>query len=130
MQLGGAPAQVRIMVADDNADITDSAAEIFELHGFQVARAYDGEAAETVAFAFCPHIAFLDIGMPRQNGYAVAKRLRGRFGKDILLVAVSGWGREEDKSTAYEAGFDIHHTKPVEAFDLVKLALRYCGSAR
>ena len=118
------------MIADDNADITDSAADIFEVHGFRVERAYDGEAAVRVALSFCPHIAFLDIGMPGRDGYAVARQLRDRFGGAIVLVAVSGWGREQDKAAAYEAGFDVHHTKPVEPVEMVNVALAFCSSAR
>jgi CheY-like chemotaxis protein len=84
--------------------------------GHDVQTAHDGLEAIQAAAAFRPDVIFLDIGMPRMNGYEAARHIRQQpWGKNIMLVAVTGWGQEEDKRRAIEAGFDHHLTKPVEA---------------
>jgi CheY-like chemotaxis protein len=75
---------------------------------------FDGEAVIEAAASFLPDVAILDIGMPKMNGYDVARSLRAKFGREIVLVAVTGWGQESDKRLAMEAGFDHHLTKPVD----------------
>jgi CheY-like chemotaxis protein len=72
----------------------------------------DGEQAVAIAEAFEPRIAFLDIGMPRMDGYEAARRIRAQLGARVLLVALTGWGQDEDKLRSREAGFDHHLTKP------------------
>jgi len=67
-----------------------------------------------VAETFRPSIAFLDIGMPRMDGYEAARRIRQSLGPNVMLVALTGWGQDEDKRLSHDAGFDLHITKPPE----------------
>ena len=109
-----APPGVRVLVADDNRDAADSLCRILSLYGYEVRAAYDGSAALAVCESFRPHVAVLDIGMPGQSGYDVARRLRERRGADLRLVALSGWGSEADVQRSRDAGFDQHFTKPID----------------
>jgi CheY-like chemotaxis protein len=105
----------RILVADDNEDAASSLGTLLMLDGHEVRVVNDGEAAFAAAETFRPDIALLDIGMPKQNGYEVARRIRATpWGASLLLVAVTGWGQAEDKRRAKEAGFDHHFTKPLD----------------
>src|SRR6185503_4450137 len=109
-----APAR-RILVADDNRDAASSLATLLALDGHQIRVANDGEQAIDEAGRFRPHVALLDIGMPKKNGYDVARAIRDTaWGRTMLLVAVTGWGQSEDKRRAKEAGFDRHFTKPLD----------------
>ncbi|MGE5170547.1 MAG: response regulator [Rudaea sp.] len=109
----GAP--TRILVADDNRDAATSLATLLSFDGHDTRIANDGEEALRVAEEFLPHIAFLDIGMPRVDGYEVARRIRAAsWGGSILLVALTGWGQADDRRRALEAGFDRHFTKPLD----------------
>jgi CheY-like chemotaxis protein len=106
---------LRILLADDNADAVELLREILELDGHEVAVAGNGVAAIATAAAFLPDVAFLDIGMPGLNGYEVARRLRAMPALAAArLVAVTGWGTQEDRVRSEAAGFDGHLTKPVE----------------
>jgi CheY-like chemotaxis protein len=105
---------VRVLVADDNRDAADTLCRILSLYGYEVRAAYDGNAALEMCESFRPHVAVLDIGMPGQSGYDVARRLREQRGKDLRLVALSGWGSEADVQRARDAGFDHHLTKPAD----------------
>jgi len=112
----------RILIADDNRDAADSLAMMLRLAGHEVHAAYDGHEAAEAAAWFRPDIALLDIGMPRLNGYETARRIREEpWGKRVLLVATTGWGQEEDRRRASEAGFDHHLTKPVDPAALERL---------
>ena len=112
----------RILVADDNRDAADSLAMMLRLAGHEVHAVHDGQEAVEAAGWFRPDLALLDIGMPRLNGFDAARRIREQpWGKHMLLVAITGWGQEEDKRRATEAGFDRHLTKPVEPAALEKL---------
>jgi CheY-like chemotaxis protein len=83
---------------------------------------HDGLAALEAAGWFRPDVILLDIGLPKLNGYEVAERIRATaLGREVLLIAITGWGQEEDKRRAKEAGFDFHLTKPVEHSVLMKL---------
>jgi len=109
----------RILLADDNVEFADSLATILTSHGHQVRVAHDGAEALREVEQFVPEFAFLDIGMPKVHGYEVARRLRERpETADCVLVAVTGWGQEDDRRRAQEAGFDRHLVKPVEATDI------------
>ncbi|MET0918649.1 MAG: PAS domain S-box protein [Burkholderiales bacterium] len=112
----------RILVADDNRDAAESLGEILRLMGNEVRIVHDGvQAAEEVAI-FRPDVVLLDIGMPRLNGYDAAQRIRKQpWGKAVFLIALTGWGQEEDKRRATEAGFDQHFTKPVNLAVLEQL---------
>jgi CheY-like chemotaxis protein len=112
----------RILVADDNSDAAESMGTLLRFMGNEVRIVRDGLQAFEEAAAFRPDLILLDIGMPRMNGYEAARRIRGEhWGKQMFLVAISGWGQEEDKRRATEAGFDRHVTKPVEFAHLEEL---------
>lgn len=100
---------------DDNRDAAESLAQVLQFRGHDVRLAADGAEALKIADQFRPDAVFLDIGMPKLNGYATAERIRGEnWGRDVLLVAVTGWGQAEDKQRAKDAGFDAHFTKPLD----------------
>jgi PAS domain S-box-containing protein len=105
----------RVLVADDNRDAADSLAMLLELSGHDVRVAHDGRTALSLAQVFRPDISLLDIGMPDLSGYEVAQALRREtWGAQIRLIALTGWGQEDDRRRAQEAGFDHHLTKPVD----------------
>jgi PAS domain S-box-containing protein len=112
----------RVLVADDNRDSAQSLAILLKTIGQEAHLAYDGLEALNAAEKLRPEIALLDIGMPKLNGYDVARRIREQpWGKNVVLVALTGWGQEEDKRRSRAAGFDHHMVKPAEYGALVKL---------
>ena len=112
----------RVLIADDNADMLETLGTLLELNGHQVFRATDGELALEAAARHQPDIALLDVGMPRLDGYEVARRIRAQdWGRDTLLVAVTGWGQDADRRRSREAGFDLHLVKPLDAGALDRL---------
>ena len=112
----------RILVVDDNVDSAESMAMMLELSGHDVALAHDGEEAIERAKEFQPDVAFLDLGMPKLNGYEAARSIREQpWGRHMLLVALTGWGQEDDKRRTREAGFDAHIVKPIDFAALEKL---------
>jgi PAS domain S-box-containing protein len=117
-----ASATRRVLVVDDNRDAADSLALMLTLSGHDTRAAHGGYAALELAAQFLPDIVLLDIGMPQLNGYEVAERMRLEpWGRRIVLVALTGWGQEEDKRRALAAGFDHHLTKPVDPQRLAAL---------
>jgi PAS domain S-box-containing protein len=113
---------LRVLLVDDNADSADGLGMLLELQGHEIRVAYDGETAIETARRFRPHVAFLDIGMPSMDGYELARRLRATpETKDVLLVAMTGWGQDEDHRKSREAGFAHHLVKPFEPAVLEKL---------
>jgi CheY-like chemotaxis protein len=105
----------RVLVVDDNQDAADSLALLLRLAGQDARTAYDGPSALVRATEFRPEVVFLDIGMPGMDGYEVARQLRAAPAlRGIKLVALTGWGQEEDRRRSAEAGFDRHMVKPVE----------------
>jgi CheY-like chemotaxis protein len=116
------PAPRRVLIADDNRDAADSLAMLLENEGHHVTVASNGAQALEHILTHKPDVALLDIGMPKPNGYEVARLVRENAGcRDVLLVAVTGWGQEGDKLRAREAGFDLHFTKPVEPERIIQL---------
>ncbi len=111
----------KILIADDNKDTAQSWATLLELEGCETRIAFSGVQALQIAADFRPHVALLDIGMPEVNGYDAARRLRSTLGDSVLLVAVTGWGQEQDKQAAREAGFDAHFTKPINLQQIIEL---------
>jgi signal transduction histidine kinase len=106
----------RVLVVDDNVDAADSLALLLRLGGHEVATAQDGPAAIEAARRQPPEVVFLDIGLPGMDGYEVARRLRADPATaGTRLVALTGWGADEDRRRSHDAGFDLHLTKPVEA---------------
>jgi CheY-like chemotaxis protein len=111
-----------VLVVDDNADGAATTAALLELSGHEVRTAADGEAGVAAAAAFRPDVVLLDIGMPRLNGYDAARRIRELpGGRGVVLIALTGWGQEDDRRRSRDAGFDHHLTKPVDPQDLGKL---------
>ncbi|RPH56941.1 response regulator [bacterium] len=119
----GAAAPRRVLVVDDNVDMVESLALLLRLRGHEVEVAYDGPGALKTASSFHPEVVLLDIGLPGLDGYQVASRLRQRRrAARVLLVALTGYGQEEDQLRALEAGFDHHLTKPIDPqviYDLI-----------
>ncbi|HEX5887278.1 MAG TPA: ATP-binding protein [Pyrinomonadaceae bacterium] len=105
----------RILVVDDNVDSAESMAMMLELSGHDVATAHDGVEGVKVAEKFQPHVALLDLGMPKLDGYEAARSIRQQsWGQKMMLVALTGWGQSEDKRRSREAGFDAHLVKPID----------------
>ncbi len=114
--------RLRILVADDNRDTTESLALMLTMKGHEVRTAFDGEEAFQAAESFRPDVALLDVGMPKASGHAVAQRIReAPWGARMVLVAQTGWGHEEDRRKTMEAGFDHHLVKPVSPEALADL---------
>jgi CheY-like chemotaxis protein len=115
------PAKPRcILVSDDNHDSADSMRMLLELAGHEVHLAHTGAEALATAKRVRPDIAILDIGMPDLSGHAVAERIRHEaWGKDVILIALTGWGQDSDKRRSLAAGFDHHLTKPID-FEILK----------
>jgi PAS domain S-box-containing protein len=105
----------RVLVVDDSADAAESLRMLLQARGHEVRTAHDGSAALRAAEEFQPDVVLLDIGLPHMDGYEVARRLRDEVGlKNALLVALTGYGQQEDRRRAAEAGFDEHLTKPAD----------------
>ncbi len=112
----------RILVVDDNRDAATSLAMMLKLMGNEAAKAHDGIEAIEIAEQFRPDLIMLDIGMPRLNGFDTAKRIRALpWGQQVTIVALTGWGQEEDRKRSKEAGIDDHLVKPVEPSALEKM---------
>jgi CheY-like chemotaxis protein len=122
---GGSPmasAPRRVLVADDNEDAARSFALMLRTMGHEVITAKDGFEAVRKSEESRPDIVFLDIGMPRLNGYAAARRIREQpWGRALPLVALTGWGLEEDRQLAKESGFTRHVVKPIDIEALAAL---------
>ncbi|HUO53668.1 MAG TPA: chemotaxis protein CheB [Rhodoblastus sp.] len=117
-----APVVRRVLVVDDNQDVADSFALMLGQFDAEVRVEYSGAAALACLDAFRPDIVFVDLGMPGMGGYEVARRIRVRpGGSDIVLVAVSGWGRDRDRRASAEAGFVRHLVKPVDPAEIEAL---------
>jgi PAS domain S-box-containing protein len=115
----------RILIVDDNKDSAESLAMLMRLLGHDVHTAHDGEAGLHAAAQFDPDIVLLDIGLPRLDGLEVARRLRGDLGlRDALLIAMTGYGQDEDRRRSQGAGFDAHLVKPVDFNELQALLER------
>jgi len=108
----------RILIVDDNVDSAESMAVLLRLDGHEVRLAHDGLAAVEEACAFRPDVMFLDLDLPKLDGYEVARRLRPAM-RGMTLVAMTGYGQEEDRRRTREAGFHLHLVKPVD-FDLLE----------
>lgn len=112
----------RVLIVDDNADAAETLAMFASMYGHEIRVANDGPTAISVAKEHEPQIVFMDIGMPGMSGYEVAKHLRSLPGwHDRLLVALTGWGTEEDRARSMAAGFDVHLAKPVDVAVVEKL---------
>jgi two-component system CheB/CheR fusion protein len=127
---GGRQGSARVLIADDNKDAAQTLALMLETEGHEVRVTYDGSEALRVAEQIRPHVALLDIGMPTLDGYEVAQKLRATsWGKALYLVALTGWGQEQDKRRASGAGFNRHLVKPVDPQLLIDLVNHFTQSS-
>jgi two-component system CheB/CheR fusion protein len=118
---------LRIVVVDDSEDQLESLGMLLQVLGHHVRLAHDGPEALRVTSEFKPDVALVDIGLPGMNGYEVAQRLRqGEHGRDMLIVAQTGWGQDTDRKRSQDAGFDYHLVKPV-AVEALEGILRQAG---
>jgi CheY-like chemotaxis protein len=112
----------RILVVDDNGDSATSLAMLLKLTGHETHTASDGLAAVETAAMFKPDLVLMDIGLPKLNGYEACRRIREQpWGKNMVVVALTGWGQEEDRQKSREVGFNTHMVKPVELAALMIL---------
>jgi two-component system, sensor histidine kinase len=120
----------RILLVDDNADFAMSLAMLLETLGHEVSVAHDANEALAIVSERPPDFAFLDLGLPRVSGYELARKLRANPGTErTVLIALSGWGQQQDRDRSKEAGFALHLVKPVE-LQGIEAALRTLGEAR
>jgi CheY-like chemotaxis protein len=125
---GTVPGALHVLVVDDNEDSALSLAMLLELQGYAVTTAFRGDEALARAREQPPDVALLDIGLPDVSGYELAGRLRATLApRGVVLVALTGWGQEEDRRSALAAGFDRHFTKPVDP-DALERMLREVGA--
>ena len=114
--------QKRVLVVDDEPFIMRSLTFVLKRAGFDVLEAHDGEEAVEVLHREHPDLVFLDVMMPKKNGYEVCQRLRKReWGMQMVMIAVTGWGQDEDRRRSRDAGFNYHLTKPVMFQDLMRV---------
>jgi signal transduction histidine kinase/ActR/RegA family two-component response regulator len=109
------PLRKRVLVVDDNEDAAEMLALMLKQAEYDTSQASDGPSALAAVESFIPDVVILDIGLPGMSGYDVARALRRQKGSGLELIALTGWGSREDKQKAFEAGFDVHLTKPVDA---------------
>ena len=107
-----------MLLVEDNEDNREMLRELLTVEGFRVDVAADGAEAVAQASRLVPEVVIVDIGLPVLDGFEVARRVRSSLGDRILLVALSGYGRAEDRRRALDAGFDVHLTKPVDFAEL------------
>jgi CheY-like chemotaxis protein len=120
----------RILVADDNQDAAESLTLQLQLAGHEVKTVHDGLEALDVAKAFQPQIVVLDLGMPRLDGYETARRMRLQsWSTRPTLIALTGWGQQQDRQRTSQAGFDVHLVKPVSEAQLFR-ALASAGQRK
>jgi PAS domain S-box-containing protein len=117
-----ATASRKVLIVDDNADGAESLAMLLQFDGHETLMAHDGRAAIEAAERFRPDVILLDIGLPGMNGYEVCRHIRSTsWGSRVTIVALTGWGQEEDRNRSREAGFDTHMVKPVDHGALARL---------
>lgn len=119
-----AAAGARVLVIEDNDDARAALAALLEIEGYVVDAAPEGTSGIELVRTNRPDVALVDIGLPGIDGYEVARRIRGLGSPQPYLVALTGYGRPEDRQRATEAGFDAHLVKPVDPTDLAALLSR------
>jgi CheY-like chemotaxis protein len=122
---GSATPSLRILVIDDEADNAASLAMLLQLKGYEVDTAHDGASSEAAVRSRRPDVLFIDLGLPREDGYAVAKRLRPLFAARPLLVALTGHATEADHRRSRDEGFDHHLAKPADPDELLQILSSY-----
>ncbi len=119
---GSAMSQHRILVVDDNRDGATSLSKLLSLMGNETSSAFDGEEAVSAAMKFRPNVILLDIGLPKLNGYEACRQIREQAnGRGIVIIAQTGWGKDEDRQRSREAGFDHHLVKPIDPHALMTI---------
>jgi len=119
---GSGASRRRILVVDDNRDSAASMATMLRLLGNEVRIAHDGVEAIELAEPFRPQVVLMDVGMPRLNGYDATRRIRAQpWGRDVVVIALTGWSQEVDRAKSKEAGCDGHLVKPVVRSELERL---------
>ena len=114
--------ELRVLVVDDNRAAADMLGTLFRLKGNPVKLAHDGEEALRAAEQFLPDVVLLDLGMPKLNGYDVCRAiLEQPWGQKMIIIALTGWGRDEDRQRTSETGFDYHLVKPVRPLNLLEV---------
>jgi CheY-like chemotaxis protein len=112
----------RVLLVDDNPDSTEPLSLLLQTRGHDTRVSCDGEEAIALADDFRPDCVVLDLGLPRMDGYEIARRLRARpYGAELVLVALTGWAGKDVRAKAAEAGFDYHLVKPVNWEELEKI---------
>jgi CheY-like chemotaxis protein len=120
----------RVLIADDVRDNADTLAMILRAHDHTVEVAYDGAQAVAAAERFLPDVGVFDIAMPVMSGLAACRHIRMQtWGKSIYMIAQTGWGQEDDRRRATEAGFDRHMLKPVDSTALVAVLASLSSTA-
>ncbi len=120
---------LRVLVVDDNKEAAETLAMLIEMFGNDVCTAYDGEQAYTLAAEFLPDVVFMDIGMPKVNGYEAVRNIRAEpWAEHMKLVALTGWGQVEEKRRTKDAGFDAHLVKPADSKVIKDLLAKYSAS--
>lgn len=115
----------RVLVVDDNADSVESLATLVSMMGHECAKALDGERAIATARSFRPDTILLDLGMPGMNGYETCRAIRSEsWGRDMFIIALTGWGQAEDRDRTRAAGFDLHVVKPAEPTTIAEILAR------
>jgi two-component system CheB/CheR fusion protein len=121
---GGPRPGRRILVVDDYEDTVESLALLLAVHGYDVQTARDGSEAITAVRAQRPEVVLLDIGLPRMDGWQVARRLRQEVAEPLVIIALTGYGLPEHSQRSREAGVDLHLIKPVDPSQLLVLLSR------
>jgi signal transduction histidine kinase/ActR/RegA family two-component response regulator len=122
---------LRILIVDDNRDGADSLGMMLTMLGNDTLTAYDGEECVAASSAFRPDVILLDIGLPKLNGYEACRRIREQpWGKGLVLIALTGWGQEDDVRRSHQAGFDHHLVKPVDPNALMRLLAGLADAVR
>jgi CheY-like chemotaxis protein len=119
-----APAGSKILVVDDSLDSAETLGELLKIWGHDVRLAHDGPGAVAAAREYRPDVILLDIGLPGMDGFAVAAQLRKEGLAGRMLIALTGYGEQQDRDKAQKAGFDHHLVKPVDPDNLQKLLAR------
>jgi CheY-like chemotaxis protein len=124
------PSSYRVLLVDDNPDSSEPLSLLLQAKGHQTRVAIDGTEAIALADDFRPDCVLLDLGLPRMDGYEVARHLRQRpYGREMILVALTGWAGQDVRNKAAEAGFDYHLVKPVDWDELDKIVQSLSRSA-
>lgn len=120
----------RILIVEDNHDSALSLKMLLEVLGHEVDVVHDGEAAVSLAADRQPEVVLMDIGLPRMNGYEAARRIRSDCqGRSLVIVALTGWGQQEDRRKSADAGIDHHLVKPLDLEKLMQILGRGQASA-